>query len=420
MGNTLTLPQAQQLFPSNHIRIYLNLIQIRDPYKRLEMIEVLLQQGDYVASAKKAGVYSHLQLYVYRLKKGENPGLLPGEGGGGAPVQQQQPQRQQHTTIVSQEPRARNSYEQIARPRAKEKAIGYFQSCLEVLGLEEEVALTEDSLKKAYKVAALRAHPDKGGDEDRFEAVTRAYAYLSEILKRIHGGRTTEGKVDTPTVLKDSRHKESAAWQHVEPVRLNPKKLDMDAFNKMFEQTRIPDPDEDGYGDWLTAKGSEEQKKFSGKFNRDVFNKAFEDASRGQHGQNTQLMMAPQALTLAPSAGVELGRDRPQSYTSAMNLNASARSSDLNYTDLKQAYTLDNTFSGQVANVRVDVRDIKSYQASRERAPDPLSNSELEQISASEKAMADRESKRQIRAAQEHVMANDYFERMKRLVITNQ
>jgi hypothetical protein len=117
---------------------------------------------------------------------------------------------------------------------------------------------------------------------------------------------------------------------------------------------------------------------------------------------------------------VELGRDRPQSYTSAMNLNASARNSDLNYTDLKQAYTLDNTFSGQVANVRVDARDIKSYQASRERAPDPLSNSELEQISASEKAMAERESKRQIRAAQEHVMANDYFERMKRLVITNQ
>jgi DNA mismatch repair protein MutH len=33
---------------------------------------------------------------------------------------------------------------------------------------------------------------------------------------------------------------EAKAFQHVEPVRLNPKNLNMDAFNKMFEQTRMP------------------------------------------------------------------------------------------------------------------------------------------------------------------------------------
>lgn len=406
MGNNLTLPQAQQIFPAPHVRIYLNLIQIRDITKRVDMIEILLSQPEYVATAKKAGVYSHLQLYLHRLKKGERPDPLPGEeyGGGGGRT----------TTLTTNEPRPRNSYEQLGKPRAKEKAISYFQSCLEVLGLEEEVALTEDALKKAYKNAALRAHPDKGGDEVKFEAVTRAYAYLSEILKRINGGRSTEGKVEAPTILKDSRHKESTVWQHAEPVRLNPKKLDMDAFNKMFDQTRIPDPDDDGYGDWLTTKEgkSEQQQKFGGKFNRDVFNRAFEDANRRDES-STQLMHAPQELMLSPTSGVELGRDRPQSYTAAANAN-------LKYTDLKQAYTMENTISQQVSNVRVEARDIKSYQASRERAPDPLTDHEMSQIAAAEKSAADREKNRQIRAAQEHSVANDYFERMKRLVITNQ
>jgi len=33
--------------------------------------------------------------------------------------------------------------------KRNEKALNYFQKCLEVLGLEEEVALTEEALKKA-------------------------------------------------------------------------------------------------------------------------------------------------------------------------------------------------------------------------------------------------------------------------------
>jgi hypothetical protein len=58
----------------------------------------------------------------------------------------------------------------------------------------------------------------------------------------------------------------------------------VEVFNKMFEQTRIPDPDDDGYGDWLTNKTeTSPSQKFGGKFNRDVFNKMFEEqASRDQ------------------------------------------------------------------------------------------------------------------------------------------
>ncbi len=404
-------------FPAPHLRIYQNLIQIRDPMKRLEIIRTLFASQEYVMSARKAGIYSHLLSYISKVQNGETPGYLPGEQQMTAqPVTVQAAAQKQntYTLSLSQQKQPKTTYQQLVKPRGKEKAIGYFQSSLEALGLEEEVALTEETLKAAYKKAALRAHPDKGGSEEQFEAITRAYAYLTEILRRIHGGRTKESKVEAPSALAETRKEEANAWKHVEPVRLNPKKLDMDAFNKMFEQTRIPDPDDDGYGDWLTAKESGgNAPKFSGKFNRDVFNKMFEEQARRTDIPQHQLITQPQSLTLAPTSGVELGREKSSSYTAAIN-------SSLRYTDLKQAYTLENTISPHVAGVRVENRDLKTMKAQRDRAPDPLTNAEMEQIAASEKYAAEREKQRQLRVAQEDVFANEYFNRMKRLVLTNQ
>ena len=113
--------------------------------------------------------------------------------------------------------------------------MSYFSSCLEVLGIQEEVALTQESLKAAYKRVALVAHPDKGGSEEYFEAVTRAYAYLSEILKHIKGGKKDlNAKVDAPSSLNVSRDQEADKWKHAEPVRLNAKNLYMNAFNSLF------------------------------------------------------------------------------------------------------------------------------------------------------------------------------------------
>ena len=283
-----------------------------------------------------------------------------------------------------------------------------------MLGLEEEVALTHEALKSAYKKAALRNHPDKGGSEKEFEKVTRAYAYLTEILRRIHGGRKAEGKVEEPNVLKDSRKTESKEWQHVEPVKLNPKKLDLDAFNKMFEQTRIPDPEEDGYGDWLkNEKESSSTSTFSGKFNRDVFNQMFDDEAKKNAHSGNFIIHQPEALLMAPTMGIELGRGKPDSYT------APSTGKNMYFTDLKQAYTLENNISQQVASVRVDQRNYESYKNDYNKAPKPLEHTEMEQISNAEKIYAKREEERRRRAAEEEVNASSYFERMKRLVLTD-
>ena len=210
----------------------------------------------------------------------------------------------------------------------------------------------------------------------------------------------------------DSRSKDSNQWKQVEPVRLNPKKLDIDAFNKMFEQTRIPDPEEDGYGDWLRdEKEASKAATFSGKFNRDVFNQAFEEEAKKNGANSNFIVTQPESLMMAPNLGIEIGRGKPSSYTSPiMNKN-------MNFTDLKQAYTIESNISQQVASVRVDNRNFESYKDERSKAPRPLNDSEMQDIQRGERLMAKKEEERRRRAAEEDISSTSYFERMKRLVL---
>ena len=411
-----------------HVRMYSNMIQIHDPSKRLQVIHTCLASMEYVNSAKRAGVYSYLLHYVSTVQSGGTPPVLPGEAQQQAQQQAQHQAKQQAQQQAHQAPRVvpstrsqqmvvHSSNEptwKVITDTPKQKAISYFASCLEVLNIQEEVALTEEALKAAYKKMALRAHPDKGGSEEYFEAVTRAYAYLSEILKFMRGGKRP---VDAPVRIdKQSREAEAKKWEYGgEPVRLNAKNLDMNAFNQLFEQTHLPDPDSDGYGDWLKSADSSASSdiKFKGQFNRDVFNRMFDEESK-KGAKSTTLMMHPgqMALTLNPTHGVDLVGERPDSYTAAPN-------SRFQFTDLRGAYTSDSTITDKVSNVTVGDRSLEQYRASRERAPDPLNQTELHGIHEFEQRQKLMDEQRERKRAEMHVRNQQYHDQMQRLVITD-
>jgi len=417
MGNTHGIPEA-------HVRIYTNTMAIQDPITRVQMIRTLLRSPEHIESMKQAGIYGKLLHFIQQVETGS------GSGTSLQPSLQHQHQHQQQlqgpprktstmVTTTQGQPTAGKDHNIQTSQKGNERAMNYFSACLRILQIEEEVAVTPSGLKAAYKKAVLRAHPDKeGGSEKEFEAVTRAYAYLGEILERIHGGRAAEGKVEAPTALASNRATHEEKWKMVEPVRLNPAKLDVKSFNDMFEKTKIPDPDETGYGDWLKGGDSAATgPKFGGKFNRDVFNKAFEDEQKGRgHGgpkQTGAIVAQEMSMASRMGYGVELGRTGRDDYTVSPNENG------LKFTDLKKAYTDYSTFSQDIAGVRVDNRTVQQYQAEREAAPVVFTDTEREQLQASERQMAQAEERRKLRVAQEAVEEGSYFERMKRLVIRN-
>jgi len=69
----------------------------------------------------------------------------------------------------------------------------------EVLGVDADA--TDAAIKKAYKAAAHKAHPDReGGDHEVFVTIAQAYAILSDPEKRKRYDET--GKVDdTPDMV---------------------------------------------------------------------------------------------------------------------------------------------------------------------------------------------------------------------------
>jgi len=423
MGNNLSL--ATQV-PEAHVRIYKNILQIQSPQTRLQMLETVLSGPEYVASVKQAGLYGPVLSYISAVRRGD-PALLPGEPArAGEQARTGQQQVQQYSegrpqNVFTQPARAGQVIHHSGDPGAHTKAITFFSQCLQVLGLEEEVALNEEALKAAYKKASLRAHPDKGGSEKAFDEVTRAYAYLGEILRRVRGGRSEMVNVteESPARLAAAREDKSEAWKLNEPVKLNPKSLNMDVFNKVFEETRLPDPDGDGYGDWLKdpSGGQTQQNKFNGKFNRSVFNEAFEGEIKSraqQQGQNSRAvaMRQPQALVMAPTMGIELGRERPEDFTGA-NL------SGLKYTDLRKAYTEESTFSHQVSDVQVSSKSFDTAASERKAAPRPLSAEELESVQEGERYMTQRQAQQAVRISQEDRRISEHFERMKRYVLTD-
>lgn len=408
MGNNLSLAAGH--IPEPHVRIYKNLLQIQSPTTRLQMLETLLSAQEYVATAKQTGFYGPILSYVASVRRGD-PALLPGEQGGG------QIQVQRSANGVRGQQSEGRIINRAGDPGAHTKAISFFSQCLQILGLGEEVALDEKILKDAYKKASIKAHPDKGGSEEAFDQVTRAYAYLGEILRRVRGGRNELVSVaeESPARLASTREQNSDAWKMKEPVKLNPKSLNMDTFNKVFEQTKLPDPDGDGYGDWLKSEeSSAQQNKFNGKFNRSVFNDAFDSEIRARAGQQSNQLAnrQPEALVMAPSLGIELGRERPEDFTGA-NLNG------LKFTDLRKAYTTDSTFSHQVADVRVSSRSFDSAASERKSAPTPLSSSEMEAIAEGERRMAMRQAQQATRISDEDRRISEHFQKMQRYVITN-
>lgn len=410
MGNT------QSLDP-RHLRIWSNLSALQSESSRLQMLDTLLTAPEYINAAKAAGIYSGLLQWVSAQRNGTYaPWPAPSQG----QVQRQQPPQQQ---------------QQLARVPPPRRALDTLHEAYEVLEIDDTKPLTHESLRKAYRKAGLKTHPDHGGSATAFDNVARAHEYLQQVLDKLLPKTAADGSdprftapVNKETALAARGIRQVAPAPkgtpqlqdspEAPPIALNPKKLDMNVFNKLFEENRLPDPDkDDGYGDWLKNQDARElstasQAKLRGKYNKDMFNKTFEEeAKRAASQANSLSKYAPPAeLILAPHMGTELGAGRPAQYTNPSS------GGGISYTDLKHAYGDGATFSQEVAAVDTSGRPKTFEDAKREynSAPKAMSAEEAAAVAAMDAAKKHAELQRQRRAAAHDVDAGTVHERLQR------
>ena len=415
---------AQSTADPRHVRIWANLSSLSSMEARLSTLDTLFSGPEYVMAAKRANLYAPLLTWMAAQRRGAwatwptraDPRMET----------RTDPRMMDPRTSRTAEPVMRNTVHTVAVVPPPKRALDVLHESYAVLGLDDNKPLTHESLKYAYKRAALAAHPDKGGSPDQFDEVTRAFTYLEEVLLKLLPKTATDGSDPRFTVAvtvenaKRSRGPATSGVLELEdaaPVALNPKKLNMNVFNQLFEENKLPDPDkDDGYGDWLTKQTPDAPKTHEGlrtKFNADIFHKTFADETRGRLTAGTTTVVkhqTPAEMVLAPGFGTELGGGRPALYTRAPGAGG------IGYTDLKYAYSEGSTFSQEIADVSLDGRPTNIEEAKREysTAPRPLSAEEAAAVAAFDRAKQAAEEARQRRMAARDVDSESAHQKLQR------
>jgi hypothetical protein len=167
-----------------------------------------------------------------------------------------------------------------------------------------------------------------------------------------------------------------------EPL-LDAKKFDSKLFNKIYEQNKLWDPNDDGYDDWFksgesnssnnTSNTSNTKSKqpppelFGKKFNLDVFNSTFEDtAIKSAAAKSTAIVEynEPTAIISGRTGFTDVAN--VNSINDFSKLSGDGSLNGIGYTDLKRAYGdgLTSLHPGQVS--RKEYRSIEELKRERE------------------------------------------------------
>jgi len=201
-----------------------------------------------------------------------------------------------------------------------------------ILGIPKQY--DEAMLKKAYLKKAMKVHPDRGGSKDEFQKVSIAYTVLRKKLKE-------QGEIHHHNELKSNSKSfiQSQPTQHIEAGD----NFDVKVFNKIYEENRIEDSYDEGYGSWMSETSSDvgQQKMFQGEFNKDMFNHEFQKYKQEQKQKmGSQIVRYDEPETRISMRGqdsiVTLGQGKVSNFSGETG-------TGLNFTDYKAAFTTDST-----------------------------------------------------------------------------
>ena len=228
-----------------------------------------------------------------------------------------------------------------------------------ILGISKNY--DEKTLKKAYLKAAMKTHPDRGGTQAKFQLVSIAYTLLTKKLKEKDNSRSHQ----------DLRNmsREYTQQQANQPM-INTKmtdNFDVDVFNRIYEENKIPEVYDDGYGSWMeknTNPEIEQKKLFQNGFNKDMFNATFEQYKKEQYQKTgNQLVQYKE-----PEVRISMqNQDSLMTLGQGKITNFGGTTDNLSFTDYKQAFTdgsmLIDTSSVDISDRSGSINQIKARRS---------------------------------------------------------
>ena len=272
---------------------------------------------------------------------------------------------------------------------------------------------TMDQLKIAYRKKAIQTHPDKGGNPELFDEVTKAYFSLLEKLKNKEQDKQfMDLKSQSKTYIEDQSGKNK------QNINISKDKFNLNVFNKIFEENKIADPTDKGYDEWLKDEKAvkEPPKVFSTKFNLDVFNSQFENWKEEDENLNREIVLRDEPTALVAFHGKtgysELGVDRVDDFS-----HSDPNSRGIGYTDLKQAYSRNGLINTKAIQPRESYKNVEDYERARSKISYTMTPEDIRREELKKRAEQEDEERRIQRVQNNDNNAFNKYNRIHQLMI---
>ena len=195
----------------------------------------------------------------------------------------------------------------------------------EVLSVSKNCTMSEAT--SVYKKLAKKAHPDRGGNSEVFDILTKSYLFIVDEIKK----------------KMDKNHQELK--ENTEEYSFNKPEgeFDINQFNTLYKKFKLSDSNDNGYGNMMEKSKAVRDdfnidNVFSDNFNISVFNTVFDNVKdESEQDKTLTVYKEPEAIVPNQSIGYSNIDDmNVNDYGKSAQLN---QSNQLQYTDYKKAHT---------------------------------------------------------------------------------
>ena len=266
-----------------------------------------------------------------------------------------------------------------------------------------------EDIKKSYRKLALVHHPDRGGNPQNFQLITKAYLSLIEEYKTIQSERHY---MDLKNSSNDyMKQQDNNPKQNID---MNSDNFNLKLFNKIYMENRLSDPNDEGYNNWYKDNEEEQQeqpKLFSDKFNINVFNSVFENSKNSQNTQNIVEYKDPTPTNIYNELSYNnLGEGHINDF--------SGNSNDLNYTDLKYAHTKTKLIDPRNVNIK-SYQNVEELEKDRSNIDYNMSENDIVEYELRKKREQREEIERQQRLNHNDNKHFDNYNKVHKILIGN-